>query len=53
MNLTEIIQSLKNIMNEEGVFPEKGLGKELFCFASTLIPIVNVDLLILNKKKEI
>lgn len=30
MNLTEIIQSLKNIMNEEGVFPEKRIGKRTF-----------------------
>lgn len=53
MNLPENIRSLKNVMNEEGICPENGLGKELFCFASTLMPVVNVDLLILNKKKEI
>lgn len=39
-------------MRQEGISPEKGLGDSLFLFASTLLPIVNVDILALNKKGE-
>ena len=36
----------------EGVNPEKGLGNELFLFISTLVPIINVDLLVYNAKGQ-
>lgn len=33
-------------MQKEGIKSENGLGTELFLFSSTLIPVVNVDLLL-------
>jgi len=47
------IARLKVDMLAEGIEPEKGLGHELFLFASTLMPVVNVDLLVLNDDGEI
>lgn len=34
------------------IHPEKGLGKELFLQVSSLVPIVNVDLLVYNEKGQ-
>ena len=53
MSITQAIRSLKEEMEREEIFPEKGLGTECFQFASTLMPVVNVDLLITNDKHEI
>ncbi len=36
----------------EGVNPEKGLGEELFLQISSLVPIVNVDLLVYNSQRQ-
>lgn len=49
MNLSEAINQLKTVMGEEGVVAEKGLGEELFLFATSLIPIVNIDILLIDK----
>lgn len=35
-----------------GIRPEKGLGEDLFLLVSTLVPIVNVDLLVYNEKGQ-
>lgn len=53
MSITQAIHLFKEEMNHEQIFPEKGLGTECFQFASTLVPVVNVDLLITNEKHEI
>lgn len=53
MSITQAIHFFKEEMNHEQIFPEKGLGTECFQFASTLMPVVNVDLLITNEKHEI
>ena len=53
MSITQAIRSLKEEMKREEIFPEKGLGTECFQFASTLMPVVNVDLLITNDRHEI
>lgn len=37
-------------MSRLGISPHTGLGTELFHFVSSLTPIVNVDLLVYNKK---
>lgn len=37
----------------EEVNPEKGLGNELFLLISSLIPIVNVDILVYNENGQI
>ena len=53
MSLTGTIQTLKNELLAEKIEPEKGLGTELFLFASTLMPVVNVDLIVINKDRQI
>ena len=44
-NTSEIIGKLL-----KGIKPEEGLGEELFLLVSSLVPIVNVDLLVYNDK---
>lgn len=51
--LTNQIDELKRYIQDEGIVPEKGLGNELFLFASTLMPVVNVDLLVFNDKDQV
>ena len=53
MSLQNAIDSLKEEIQKAGIEQEKGLGEELFLFSSTLAPVVNVDLLIINEKKQI
>lgn len=53
MSIGEKIAGLKAEMQKEQIDPVKGLGSELFLFASTLTPIVNVDLLVTNARGEI
>ena len=53
MSITSAIDSLKNKMLAADIQPENGLGTELFLFSSTLMPVVNVDLLVSNEKREI
>ena len=36
----------------DGIHPEQGLGEELFLTVSSLVPIVNVDLLVYNDKGQ-
>jgi colanic acid biosynthesis protein WcaH len=50
--LSEAIQLLRVQMLQNGIQPDKGLGKELFLFASSLVPVVNVDLLVYNSKGQ-
>lgn len=50
--LTTCIQALKNEMSREGISPENGLGTELFHFATTLTPLISVDLLVVNAEGE-
>ena len=52
MNLKQAIHYFQEAMNSEGISPEKGLGTEGFQFASTLMPVVNVDLIVINENKE-
>lgn len=47
------ILDFKNAMSRNGVDPENGLGDELFCFVSTLMPVTNVDLIIINERRQI
>lgn len=53
MSVRQAIEILKDEMNREGIQPELGLGEDLFLYSSTLAPVVNVDLLITNKKQQI
>ena len=53
MNMKTEIDRLKQAMQENDISPEKGLGEELFLFASTLMPVVNVDLLVMNERGQI
>lgn len=52
MSLTESIKGLKAAMHDENIDPAKGLGDELFVFATTLMPFVNVDLIATNRNGE-
>lgn len=47
------LQELKKAIAEEGVNPPNGLPLDLFEFNTTLLPFVNVDLLIENDKGQI
>ena len=51
--ITEVLKTLKEAMNEEGVDPRNGLPLDLFEFSTTLLPFVNVDLLVQNNKEQI
>jgi len=53
MSISERIAGMKAEMQACQIDPAKGLGNELFMFASTLMPVVNVDLLVTNEKGEI
>lgn len=50
--MTDVIRELRERMSSLGISPDKGLGEELFLFVSTLVPIVNVDLLVYNSKGQ-
>lgn len=53
MGLKHDIEILKAGMQREAIVPENGLGTEMFLFASTLMPVVNVDLLVFNEYREV
>lgn len=43
---------IDDYIKENGIDPEKGLGQELFLTISSLVPIVNVDLLVYNEQGQ-
>ena len=43
---------IDDYIKERGIDPEKGLGQELFLTISSLVPIVNVDLLVYNEQGQ-
>jgi colanic acid biosynthesis protein WcaH len=47
------IDAVKRTMRESAIEPELGLGEELFLFASTLMPVVNVDLVVMNDRDQV
>lgn len=53
MSSMQAITALKKEMEREGIHPENGLGEDLFLFSSTLIPVVNVDILVINEKGQL
>lgn len=53
MSVLTAIDKLKDEMLTAGIKPENGLGTEMFLFSSTLMPVVNVDLLVTNPKHEV
>lgn len=46
MTINQAIEQLENVMNEEGIDTTKGLPKEFFHFAATLILCDNINLFI-------
>ena len=48
----EIKDTINGYFEENNIDPTKGLGDELFMAVSTLVPIVNVDLLVYNDKGQ-
>lgn len=53
MTVHSSIDTLKESMALEHITPENGLGEELFLFASTLMPVINVDLIVTNSNQEV
>ena len=52
-SITELITQLREQMSRLGISARTGLGTNLFHFVSSLIPIVNVDLVVFNSKGQI
>lgn len=50
--MTDLLIKFRERMSSLGISPESGLGEELFLFVSSLVPIVNVDLLVFNSKGQ-
>ncbi len=50
--MIDLLPRLRERITSLGISPEKGLGEELFLFVSSLVPIVNVDLLVFNSKGQ-
>lgn len=48
-SIEEGIEQFKNILLKNELDATSGLGKDLFLFASTLLPIINVDVLIADE----
>lgn len=46
------IAGLRKVMQEEGINPEEGLTTPLFLFATSLVPMPNIDLLVLNEQGQ-
>lgn len=53
MSLSTAIRQLKEEMRGAGIEPSSALGTELFLFSSTLAPVVNVDLLIMDREERV
>lgn len=53
MSIEKAIANLKQEMAAADVHPDTGLGEPLFLFSSTLMPVVNVDLLVVNRAGEL
>ena len=51
--VSDAVKTLQAVMNEEGVDPREILPLDLFEFSTTLLPFVNVDLLILNSQDQV
>ncbi len=53
MSVSNAVFDLKKEMHKSGIIQENGIGEELFLFSSTIVPIVNVDLLIFDKNDKV
>ena len=51
--VSESIKSLQYAMDEEGVDPRNGLPLDLFEFTTSILPFVNVDLIVQNHTGQI
>ena len=49
----DAVEKLRKAMEEEGVDPTMGLPEELFILSTAIVPTVNVDLFITNKKHQL
>ena len=48
MNVTEVLEYLDYVIRD----PSQGLPEEIFQFVSSIVPMINVDLLIKNEKGQ-
>lgn len=53
MSVQDAVCNLKKEIQKSGIIQENGIGEDLFLFSSTLVPVVNVDLLIFDKNNQI
>ena len=51
--LQEAIEAVERILLEMGTDPAYGLPEPLFLFATTLMPVVNVDLLVADEQRRL
>ncbi len=51
--IDDAIDNLKQAMKEQNIDPKKALGTDLFLLTSSLTPIVNVDLFVVNDDNRI
>lgn len=51
--LEATISRLRQIIKEQGLDFTKGLPESLFVFATTLMPVINIDILASNEKGEV
>ena len=47
------IAGIRKVMQEEGINPEEGLTTPLFLFATSLVPMPNIDLFVLNEQGQL
>ena len=53
LRLQEAIEAVERILLEMGTDPAYGLPEPLFLFATTLMPVVNVDLLVADEQRRL
>ncbi len=53
LDLSDSINKLKISIRDNNIDPKKGLGTELFLMTSSLTPIINVDLFVVDSRNRI
>ena len=51
--VSKAVKELQNAMETENVDPRQGLQEDLFLLATTLMPTVNINLFVVNQRREL
>ncbi len=51
--ILDAVSILKNAVVNGEIKPTEGLPEDLFFFISSLVPIVNIDLFVTNRNREV